>query len=554
MAPIIRTCNAFFLCLGAVAGSAAASRPVEPTALSAYVSARLAEAEGDKAGALGAYASAFKAEPDSPVIALGAFRQAVERGDKALALRAAEALHQGGELPDDAALLLIGIRLQKGDVAGATRLTEELDDDKDLTRLLPALKGWIGVAARDPSAPDLINGADTGDTALSGLMATEQRALIGLLAGRKAEALALIRSAPPGESGTGALRMTAAATLSRMGDSTTALTLLNGRDLSYAIARQRLEKKLSFDGAITNPVEGLAYFYARLAGDLVRDRAPYYAMTLGRYARFLDPASPYIAMAEAQALAANQWEEEALAALNRVSPHDPYAPIVQESRIALYHRLGENEKALEIAAAAAQNLGRAADYVRLGESLARLGRHQEAAKAFDAALDASDKTSAPDEWTILIRRGLALLENGDWPAAEADYRRALARAPNQPSLLNLLGYSLLERREKIDEAMRLVTRAHELQPYDAAITDSLGWAYFLSGNLPRALELLEDAVRAEPSDPTINEHLGDAYWQAGRRVEARYSWRAALLTADEKAIPRLSEKVDFGMTAQTAAR
>jgi predicted negative regulator of RcsB-dependent stress response len=66
--------------------------------------------------------------------------------------------------------------------------------------------------------------------------------------------------------------------------------------------------------------------------------------------------------------------------------------------------------------------------------------------------------------------------------------------------------------------------------------------------------MLEQAMRSEPSDPTINEHLGDAYWHAGRKIEARYAWRAALLTAEEDAIARLSEKADFGLTAKNAAR
>ncbi|MBU6251747.1 MAG: hypothetical protein KGN98_00985, partial [Alphaproteobacteria bacterium] len=123
-----------------------------------------------------------------------------------------------------------------------------------------------------------------------------------------------------------------------------------------------------------------------------------------------------------------------------------------------------------------------------------------------------------------------------------------------PSLLNFLGYSLLERRQKIDEAKAFIARAAALQPDNNAITDSLGWAHFLSGDYERAVEILEKAALDEPTEPTINEHLGDAYWRAGRRIEARYAWRAAALTASEAAQARLKEKTDLGLTDATVAK
>ena len=133
-------------------------------------------------------------------------------------------------------------------------------------------------------------------------------------------------------------------------------------------------------------------------------------------------------------------------------------------------------------------------------------------------------------------------------------RSAIHIAPNEPGLLNFLGYSLLERREKIAEAKELIARAARLKPDDTAITDSLGWAHFLSGDYDRAVEILEKAALAEPIEPTINEHLGDAYWRAGRKIEARYTWRAAALTAADDAQARLQEKADFGLTDANMAK
>ena len=102
-------------------------------------------------------------------------------------------------------------------------------------------------------------------------------------------------------------------------------------------------------------------------------------------------------------------------------------------------------------------------------------------------------------------------------------------------------------------ATALIERASAMQPDDAAITDSLGWAYYIRGEIPRAIPLLEKAAQGQPSDAAINEHLGDAYYAAGRRFDARYAWRAALLFADDKAAARLRAKIDTGLTTALAA-
>jgi Flp pilus assembly protein TadD len=120
-------------------------------------------------------------------------------------------------------------------------------------------------------------------------------------------------------------------------------------------------------------------------------------------------------------------------------------------------------------------------------------------------------------------------------------------------VLNFLGYSQLERRENLAEAERLIREASKLQPDDAAITDSLGWALYVRGDLPQAIALLERAAQSQPADTAINEHLGDAYYSAGRRFEARYAWQAALTYAEGDAATRLRAKIDSGLKPALAA-
>ena len=151
-------------------------------------------------------------------------------------------------------------------------------------------------------------------------------------------------------------------------------------------------------------------------------------------------------------------------------------------------------------------------------------------------------------------RGGAHDEAGDWPQAKAALETAYRLAPEQPLVLNYLGYAQLERRENMAEAERLVREAHRLAPDNPAITDSLGWALFLSGRTDEAIGLLEQAVEGAPGDVEINEHLGDAYFAAGRRVEARFAWAAARVYAEDEDAARLDAKMVAGLTPRLAAR
>jgi len=125
--------------------------------------------------------------------------------------------------------------------------------------------------------------------------------------------------------------------------------------------------------------------------------------------------------------------------------------------------------------------------------------------------------------------------------------KAVARGPAQPLALNYLGFAQVEHGDDIPASIRLLERATRLDPTNASITDSLGWAYHLSGNTARALPLLETAAQAEPTNAEISDHLGDAYWSTGRNYEARYAWRAALLTAEPADTARITAKIANGL-------
>ena len=149
-----------------------------------------------------------------------------------------------------------------------------------------------------------------------------------------------------------------------------------------------------------------------------------------------------------------------------------------------------------------------------------------AAETYSAAL-ALRKTLEKDNWRILYYRGIAFERQKIWDKAEADFRKALSLSPEEPLILNYLGYSMIEKKINLNEALGMVKKAVELKPNDGYIVDSLGWAYFQLGDYEEAASNIERAVDLNPADPIIGEHLGDAYWRVGRTLEARFQWQHA---------------------------
>jgi tetratricopeptide (TPR) repeat protein len=185
----------------------------------------------------------------------------------------------------------------------------------------------------------------------------------------------------------------------------------------------------------------------------------------------------------------------------------------------------------------------------LGDFLRRAERFDEAADAYTRAIELLEAQGASGEWPLWFARAVAHERAGQWPEAEADFRRALVDAPDQPLVLNYLGYSLVERRENLDEALDMIERAVEGDPDSGFIVDSLAWALFRLGRYEEALPHMERAVELLPADPILNDHLGDVYWALGRYREARFQWRRALSFGphDDLDMDRVRRKIDVGL-------
>jgi predicted Zn-dependent protease len=548
---ITRTCS---LGIAAALMLAPAGRAnVEDRAeLSAYARARAADSFGAAGDAAESYAAALRLAPDNELLAARALAQALAAGDRPLALQAAAVLQRVGQLAPDARLLLLVEALRTGNPRQAKLHADALAGLEPFAFMAPILNAWIAFDAKRRSALPALAGADADG--LAAAYAAEHRPLLLLASGKTKEGVdELLKITAAGGARAQRLRIAGAAFLARKNKDEQALRLLEGDEAPIAAARAAVRANKPLRGEIASGRAGVGEFLVRLALDLDRQEVDALALAYAQLATFAAPENSETWLVASDLLARRGESARALALLANVPADDPFADGLADRRIRLLTATGDKARALTEAQAATVRAGAGvADWARFGELLAEEERHREAAAAYAKALELPKSGDQP-EWALWLLHGSALLDAGDWAGAKTSLERARKIAPDQPLVLNYLGYSQLERRENLDEAERLIREASRLQPDNHAITDSLGWTYYIRGNVPKAIELLEKAAAGEPADPAINEHLGDAYYTAGRRFEARYAWEAALLYAEGDAATRLRAKIEKGLTKELAA-
>jgi tetratricopeptide (TPR) repeat protein len=189
------------------------------------------------------------------------------------------------------------------------------------------------------------------------------------------------------------------------------------------------------------------------------------------------------------------------------------------------------------------------------EAIVTLGNLLRGTEEFAAAAEVYSQAvalvpePARQHWTVFYYRGISYERTKQWPKAEADFRKALVLEPDQPMVLNYLGYSMIDQRINLAEAIAMVRKAVELRPNDGYIVDSLGWAHYQLGEYDDAVKQLERAVEIKPADPVIADHLGDAYWRIGRQLEARFQWQHAKDNKPEPAdLARIDKKLREGLS------
>ena len=509
-----------------------------------FLAGRYALAEGDSNTAANDLLKALAASPADPELTLEAFIACLNAGRP-------ETVRLARQLPDSqvAQLVLADVDIRAGRWDAAEDRFHSLPRQGMTQLLQPLLVAWAQLGAGNTDAALSTLRPYVENPRFRSLFAL-QAAMIADLGNRPEVAAGLYRAVESNmtEPNLRLVQILASwqARSGQAGEAQKTLALLPNGAPDLSIAMPALMANVT-KRAVPRPIDGIAESYFTFAAMLRAQDADDFSMIMLRLALDLRPDFTAARLLAADILENEHHPQAALRMLTEVPASDPIAAVVALRRAALVDRLGHSDDAM-------RDLDRMArDYPdsplpdeQRGDILRMKQRFPDAVVAYDKAIGRIAHPSTSD-WVVYYDRGVAEERSHQWPKAKADFEHALQLSPDQPFVLNYLGYSMADMGNHLDEARQMIQSAAERRPNDGAITDSLGWVLFRQGHTRDAVQALERAVELEPEDATINAHLGDAYWAAGRKIEAQYQWRRALTlnpTPDDAA--KLEAKLNTG--------
>lgn len=304
---------------------------------------------------------------------------------------------------------------------------------------------------------------------------------------------------------------------------------------------------------VSSAKDGMAEVFYTVAMALGQDNDATRTLIYARGAQALRPGQDDIALLVAGVLVGQGQYDLAIDVYASIAADSPAYHIAEIGRAEATHAAGRKEAAIEVL----QGLVRArpellVGQIALADAYRREERFAEAREVYTTAISLLG-TPAPENWPLYFSRGICAERLGDFEGTVADMREALRLNPDQPQVLNYLGYSYVDRGENLDEALGMIERAVAAEPGSGYIIDSLAWAYFRLGRYTEAVEPMERASLLEPVDPIVTDHLGDVYWAVGRTREAEFQWHRALSYGPaEKDAARIRLKLEKGLDAVLA--
>lgn len=525
-----------------------------------YMAAEFAARRGDILEAARYFSEALARDPENASILERATLHQVAAGRMGTAVTLARKLEEQSPGHHLSLLVLGADALRRGEPATVQEILDdtELEEAPFVTRLIKAWSAY-GEGDVERARATLTEIEDQGIGGPAGrILAAYHLGLMATAEGKDEEAVAAFERATE-LSGTAALRLVRfhAGALARLGRTDEARTLVRDR-LSQLLGDERLERLAAAlaDGEVPAPVistasQGAAEALYGLSGFLTRGPGGVIAIAYARLATWMDPS-----LIEAQLLIADmlidmEQFELASEAYAEVPPDAPEALEAMLGRARAMEEAKKVDAAVDLLREAVVRFPASVEaHTALGDMLRRASRFSEAAEAYDGGIARIEERGQEEQrfWPLYYQRGIAYERSDQWDKAEADFRRALALEPDQPLVLNYLGYSFVEMGRNIDEAEKMIEKAVEQRPEDGYIVDSLGWVQFRLGRFKEAAGNLERAVELIPVDPILNDHYGDALWMIGRRTEARFQWKRALSFEPEpEDAARIRQKLDVGL-------
>ena len=521
-----------------------------PQSVSAdYLRARHASYYSDYDIAAASYMRALRADPSNIALMEGAATAGLAAGDMEGAVTAARALRAAGSESQIAAMILMVEAAATGDHAAIIAALEEGH------RVGPLIDGlataWAAIGSGQTGrAMDAFDAVAAARGLTDFGLYHKALALAHLGDFEAAEAIFANDGRPLRLTRRGAeARVSILSQIGRQNDGIYLIDQLFGADLDPALARMR--ETLADGGAVpftavTDPAHGLAEAFYTVASALRGEAADGYTLLYTRAAEYLSAEHVDAILLSATLLDGLGRYELANETFGRVPRGHGAYHSAELGRAASLRRAGRPDAAIAVLESLAASYPRMPRVqIALADALRSQDEQDRAIAAYDRAVDLEEALGGAS-WRTLYARGISRERSGDWDGAQTDFRAALALRPDDPRILNYLGYGMIEQGGDLAEALALIEKAVAADPDSGYIVDSLGWAQYRLGLFDEAVTNLERAVELMAYDPTINDHLGDAYWMTGRVREAEFQWSRAM-SLDPEDPQRVRRKLEVGL-------
>jgi tetratricopeptide (TPR) repeat protein len=530
------------------------------TTAGSYLAARHASVERDASSAATFYRSALRSDPKNNELLDRAFISSLAEGDIDEAVKLADRILTIDK-NNRVARLVVGARDLKQKKYAAAQININQSVRGPITDLVATLlSGWAAYGAGDTKTAvaniDKLTGPEWYP-----IFKDLHSGMILELAGKEKDAgVRLERAYKLDDS---ALRVTDAYArwVSRNKDAAAAMGVYQTFDKKLArhplvlegIRETRAGKKLP--PLVDSPQAGAAEALYGIGASLTRRGGEDLALVYLQLALYLAPNHSLALLSLADLYESVKKPQMAIKVYERVPANSPLKRNAQIQQATDLDSADRGDEAIKILKdVTAQDPKDLEALMALGNIERGRKKFADCTRTYTQGIDALPSANEKGNWVYYYFRGICEERSKQWSRAEADMRKALELQPEQPHVLNYLGYSWIDQGINLDDGMKMIKRAVEQRPDDGYIVDSLGWAYYRIGNFEDAVKNLERAIDLKPEDPTINDHLGDAYWRIGRTLEAKFQWAHARdLKPEPEELPKIEAKIENGLPEDTSS-